>query len=205
MPKNDLTGKKFGRLQVIEFAGMNRSRHSLWICVCDCGQISTFVGSNLLSGRTTSCGCFSRELSAQMKTTHAYYGTRLYNIWCGMKTRCYNKNRDSFMNYGGRAIEVCAEWQNFEPFKDWAISNGYADNLSIGRIDNDKGYAPENCRWETAKQQNRNTRRNVMIEGLCLSDYCIKIGMKPSVVIKRIFRGWDIERALSTPIKGRSV
>ena len=99
---------------------------------------------------------------------------------------------------------MCDAWQVFEDFKKWALDNGYSDELTIGRIDNDSAYSPENCRWETPKQQARNTRRNIMIDGLCLSDWCAIMEIPQQAIISRLHRGWDLERALSTPLPKRS-
>ena len=91
--------------------------------------------------------------------------TRLYRIWEGMKQRCYNTNRPAYRIYGGRGITVCDEWKNsFQAFYKWSMSNGYRDDLSIDRIDNDKGYSPENCRWATRKEQQNNCSNTIKVE-----------------------------------------
>lgn len=157
----DLTGRRFGRLTVVEqdaTAPSGAGRCAKWICRCDCGNETTVYSSNLLRGITKSCGCYRSD---RLKT-HGATKSRLYRIWCTMKARCKS---DQYEFYHGRGITVCDEWLNsFQAFYDWAIGNGYKDDLSIDRIDNNKGYHPQNCRWATAKEQANNTRKNIRIE-----------------------------------------
>ena len=139
---------------------------------------------------------------------HVHEGrhTELYSHWCSMKSRCHNKNHVHWDRYGGRGIKVCDEWdKSFAVFRDWAMANGYKDGLSIDRINNDGNYEPSNCRWANQKQQSRNTRRNLFftINGVRKSfqDWCDEYGANQRPVYQRIQRGWDIEKALTTPIK----
>ena len=123
-----------------------------------CGFCGTEFKSNtnaINRGRTKSCGCYNK----QVVTKHNLVGTRLYKLWAGMKYRVFNINSDSYKNYGGRGITICDEWKNdVKSFYDWAISNGYSDELSLDRIDNDGNYEPSNCRWVTKTIQCRNQR-----------------------------------------------
>lgn len=155
----DLTGLRFGRLEVLERTWTNKHREFLWRCRCDCGNETVVPTHNLNSGNTTSCGCFGRERRTAAVTTHGAAGCRLYRIWKAMHTRCYNQNSPAYSYYGGRGIEICDEWKSdFSSFPKWASGNGYSDELTIDRVDNNKGYSPDNCRWATMAQQNENKR-----------------------------------------------
>lgn len=152
----DLTGKRFGMLTVLSLAEKRRGA-TMWKCLCDCGKTSVVRSSNLFRGATRSCGC--------QLVKHGKIGTRLYEIWLGMKARCYRKSHMWYMHYGGRGISICDEWSNdFQAFYDWAMANGYRDGLTIDRINNDEGYSPDNCRWATSVCQANNRRCNIIVE-----------------------------------------
>ena len=156
----DLTGMRFGRLVVIAKAEPNKSYHgAMWECLCDCGNRTIVNARNLKSGNTSSCGCYGNEKRLKSIKIHGKSGTRLHRIWKAMHTRCYNPNFFAYKYYGGRGITICRGWQNdFQAFYDWAMANGYRDDLSIDRIDTNKGYSPDNCRWTTMAEQNKNKR-----------------------------------------------
>ena len=166
----DLTGKRFGRLTAISRYGFDDYGRRLWTCECDCGNTIVTHAYLLKQGHTQSCGCLKREkaidnlpnaLKGEMCPSykHGGEGTRLYRIWKGMKQRCYNNKTYNYQNYGGRGIEICDGWKDdFSAFRDWSLANGYADDLSIDRIDNDKGYSPDNCRWADRITQRANQR-----------------------------------------------
>lgn len=163
-------------------------------CICMCGNEVVDFASRIKNGTKLSCGCIKEKRS----------GTRLYRIWKGMKSRCYNQNADHYDRYGGRGIVVCEEWKNdFVSFKLWAMYNGYQDDLTIDRIDNDGNYEPSNCRWVTMEQQGNNRKGNYIIEyngeSHTLSEWSKKTGIKVITLWDRInLLGWPIELALTT-------
>ena len=141
------------------------------------------------------------------KTTPDGKQTRLYRIWHNIKQRCTNPNSHNFCRYGGRGISLCDEWDDFEPFCDWAIANGYSDGLSIDRIDNDGNYSPENCRWIEPIEQMNNTRRNVYVtykgERLTIAQLARKYNLKYSTLQTRISKlKYPVEKAVETPMNG---
>lgn len=160
---NDIIGKKFNRLSVVEYK--RKGIRNLYVCKCDCGNIIETDRKHILSGHTQSCGCLQKEKCSKIKGLGK---TRLHSIWNSMHARCYCKTHKSYHEY--KDLGVCEEWnsknkhQGFLNFYEWAKNNGYDDSLTIDRIDNDKGYSPENCRWVTEKDQHRNIKRNVWIE-----------------------------------------
>lgn len=144
---------RFGRLVVKQYPHRVGRRYFVK-CKCKCGQFAVIRTDSLNSGLTQSCGCFRLEI----KTTHNQSNSRLYRIWNQMRQRCANPKQISYHNYGGRGITVCKTWLKFSPFSVWALSHGYADNLSIDRIKNNLGYRPSNCKWATRVEQRRNRR-----------------------------------------------
>jgi hypothetical protein len=169
--KKDLTGKTIKNIKVLKNLGINKYHKSIFLCECYCGNEFVCVGSSLENGNTSSCGCYSKIKSKENglnNKTHGLTNSRLYSIWNGLKERCYNKNcLKDYKNYGGRGITVCYEWldknNGFINFYNWSMANEYQKDLTIDRIDNNKGYSPDNCRWCTQKQQCRNRRNNHII------------------------------------------
>ena len=156
----DLTDNRYGRLTVLR-RDKSSSYHSAWVCKCDCGMETVVSATNLKQGKTKSCGCLHRDAIREAISTHGESHSRLHVIWSGMKERCFNQNASNYHNYGGRGITVCDEWRsNYVAFRNWALENGYADNLSIDRINVNGNYEPNNCRWATSKEQNNNKRNS---------------------------------------------
>jgi hypothetical protein len=159
----DLTGKKFGRLLVLSFDHKGKDGTTFWRCKCDCGKEKDVRSDCLTSGSTMSCGCLNVDLSSS-RIKHGdgrrAVSVRLYRILVNIKQRCENKKHPCYKHYGERGIKLCSEWRDYSIFKQWALENGYQDNLSIDRINNDGNYEPSNCRWVSQKIQTNNTRSN---------------------------------------------
>lgn len=200
----DLTGQRFGRLTVLCRADVI-SRKAYWKCKCDCGTVKNIRGDGLVSGRVVSCGCYHDEI----KTTHGDSKTRLYRVWHDMVGRCRTSTHSLFPNYGGRGITICSEWLNYDNFRKWAMENGYdmfakRGECTIDRIDNNKGYSPDNCRWANSIMQSRNKRNNRIIEyngeSHTLVEWAEIIGMNPNTLHARLtYLGWSVPMALTTP------
>lgn len=205
----DLTGQKFGRLIVIERAENrvqpNGHRCTQWLCKCDCGKEVVVSALNLKRGHTRSCGCLVKS--------HGVRYTRIYNVWCKIKSRCYNPKDIVFKHYGGRGIVMSEEWKNNpKVFCDWAIANGYDENAkkgecTIDRIDVNGNYEPSNCRWTNQKEQCNNKRNNRFItynnETHTAMQWCEIIGIKYITLSRRLSLGWSVERTLTTPVRKR--
>ena len=196
-----LSGKKFGRLTVEKFEYCGPNGHAYWRCKCDCGNYKVVRASHLKSGNVISCGC------AQTRKTHGGTNSRIYPIWNNMKQRCSNPNSIEFHLYGGRGIAVCEEWRNsFKHFRDWAFSNGYRDDLTIDRKDNNGPYCPENCRWATMREQANNTRRTRFLtyngETHSVSEWARILGINQSTLNMRLNKyNWSVEDALSRGVR----
>lgn len=202
MKNKEIVGKKYGRLLIKDYKRINNK--SYFLCVCDCGNEKYIDCYNVRTGHTQSCGCFHQEKLIKDHTTHGLSETRLYGIWCRMIDRCYREKCKCYKNYGGRGIKVCDEWRNdFMAFYNWAMTNGYNDTLSIDRIDVNGNYEPSNCRWATIEMQANNKRTNRFItykgETLTVSQWERKLGCNNGFISNRLAKGWDEEKALSTP------
>ncbi len=203
----DLTGIKFGRLEVMNFSHKRKTPNGTikyyWNCSCDCGNSTIVESRDLRSGHTRSCGCLHYDSLDRLK--HGQCRTRLYRIWRRMKERCKNPNCSDYGNYGGRGITLAEEWLTFEPFFLWAMNNGYSDDLSIDRIENDGPYAPENCRWITQKKQcnNKRTCRYIEHNGKIktLKEWAEIYGIHDNTLRSRLGRGLSIEQALTKKVK----
>lgn len=198
---NDLTGKRFGMLSVVRRVE-NDGKYPLWLCRCDCGNEKVIRGYNLTYNGMTSCGC-------QTRPSHFIHGfshkERLYVIWKGMHQRCNNPNWKGARYYYEKGIRVCDEWRDYTVFREWAMSNGYGETLSIDRIDNDGNYCPENCRWTNAQVQANNQSRNKRItfngETKNMSEWADVFEIPYDTLKRRLGCGWSVERALTTPVR----
>lgn len=206
----DLTGKRFGRLTVLDFAFIKK-RRAYWRCLCDCGNKTATRGISLTRGDTRSCGC----LRTERNTKHGMSESPEYRSWQAMLDRCRRKGNIAYKHYGARGITVCAGWQEF---KNFIADMGHkpSSKHSIDRIDNDGGYwcghceeciesgHQPNCRWATTKQQMRNMRNNRMLthggRAMCVKDWAIFLGVDPRRLHQRLTRGWSVEKTLTTPI-----
>lgn len=190
MSYKDLSGEKFGHWTVLyKDAPHSGARNSYYVCKCDCGNIKVLTRSSLVSGRSKSCGCV-KERKLGINSTHGMSKTRIYHEWTSMRRRCRSTKGASAKDYALKGIKVCEEWDsNFIAFRDWAYSNGYSDELTIDRIDNSKGYSPENCRWVSFSDQARNKTNNVIVEyngeQWCLRTLCCKIGFPYKLAHRR--------------------
>ena len=152
----DLIGRRFGRLVVVLRAESSTSGKARWKCQCDCGGVSYVASRSLRAGVTKSCGCLRRETSADNNRTHGMSRQLAYGVWNGMLQRCRNKNNQAYDRYGRRGIDVCSSWESFATF--FQDMGPAPPGTSIDRIDNNQGYRPDNCRWATVTEQNRNHR-----------------------------------------------
>ncbi len=205
----DLTGQTFNRWTVIRRAE-SRSGKTVWFCRCACGTERIVVGSDLVANKSKSCGCWRREASSKrakvINRTHGDTGKRLHVIWLGLSRRCYNLNDPNYRLYGGRGIKVCDEWRDcYVVFREWALANGYSDNLTLDRIDVNGNYEPANCRWVTMKVQQNNRRNNHVItwngQKHNISEWAEILQVDGGTIASRLQRGWSVEDALCKPIK----
>lgn len=204
----DITNETFGRLTAVRKIGMSKNHHSLWLCECGCGEHNNVIVDiyDLIKGHTKSCGCLKKEASRnngkkardkirEKSTKHNGTHTRLYNIWTGMRQRCDNPNATDFSDYGGRGIKCCLEWYDFVNFRDWALSHGYNDNLSLDRIDCNGNYCPCNCKWSTTIEQARNKRNTLYItvanETHTICEWAEITGIEYRTLKYRFQHGWS--------------
>lgn len=193
-------GERFGRLQVVECVNKNKNGAKIYHCICDCGNEKDAIGAELRRGKVKSCGCLFREVQLKNVTKHGGRYCTLYNVWKDMRRRCTNEKRGNYKNYGGRGITVCDEWQDFQAFYDWAMSNGYKEGLTIDRINVNGNYEPSNCRWATQREQANNKRTNILLDvgGVkhTVAEWATIKGIRPSTIYSRLYRGCSAEKAL---------
>lgn len=204
----DLTGKRFGRLTVLKRDFPDGKTGTFWLCLCDCGKLTSVRVGNLHTGWTKSCGCYKAETSAYHFCSNdntRKNNLRLYSIYKSMRHRCLDKNHKCYRNYGERGIMICDSWLGEDGFKNfvlWAKANGYKDTLTIDRIDFNGNYCPNNCRWVSAKENANNKRDNRYIE--CngevktLSQWADCCGIRQSELKRRLdYLNLPIEAAIS--------
>lgn len=199
----DMLGTTHNGCEVISREESNERGLAMWRVRCFCGNEFNTSGASIRNGRTKSCGCTRNTWAkkmGKMNRTHGETRTRLYVIWKNMKSRCYDTAHKSYKYYGGRGIEVCNEWiDSYESFRNWANLNGYTDDLTIDRIDNNEHYTPNNCQWADTKTQQRNTRRNVYVlyEGKLLTKAEVreKTGLTKYLLDKQILNGVFVKQS----------
>jgi hypothetical protein len=203
---DEMIGKRFGRWTVERFSHQPLTSAAYFLCRCDCGRDRAVLISSLIAGKSQSCGCMRVEHATSKATKHGLSHLPEYKVWNGMITRCQNPNYTEFQNYGGRGIKVCPEWQGSpEKFIEWARRNGYREGLQLDRRDVDGDYEPSNCRFVTPKVNVRNrrcTRRLTAFgENKTLQEWIEDVRcVAPKALQSRLRDGWDIEKAISTPI-----
>lgn len=210
---NNLIGRKFGRLEVLEFIGrrIGRRRNGAshrsfyWRCICECGTHRIAMGGNLVKGNIVSCGCFQRELLSANRRTHGLTKTPEYKVWGSMIDRCTNPKNDCWGRYGGRGISICPEWRrSFETFLA-DIGPRPTRKHTLDRINNNGNYEPSNCRWATQTTQSRNKRNNRILTfngaTLCVVDWANITGLNPCTIYARLDAGWTAERTLTEPVQ----
>ena len=201
----------FGKLTVISRAE-NKNGRVHWNCICDCGTACVVMSKHLISGHTQSCGCLSLIKLAERACTHQMTNTKIYQTWCGIKTRCLNPNCKQYRNYGGRGITIFSEWINdFTAFYNYVskLPNYGEKGYTLDRIDNNGNYEPNNLRWVDWKTQCSNTRRNRFVEyngeKILITHAAAKIGISAAALRARINAG-DTDERLFRPAEncGRS-
>lgn len=195
-------GEKYGKLTILKLAKIveyinpkgRKLQKKYYECLCECGKKAIIYQGKLTSGQTKSCGCITHK--------HNLHNSRIYNIYAGMKKRCFSITQKDFKNYGGRGITVCDEWKNdFLTFYNWAIKNGYNDTLTLDRINYNRNYCPENCRWATPKEQANNKRSNLILnynnESHNVTQWAEKLNIPRHLIYQRIYAGWKTNEVLS--------
>lgn len=207
MKCENLAGKTFGRLTVIDRSESTKDGRTKWLCECSCGNICAVIGRDLKNGHTRSCGCYRKEFPNHK--THGLIGTRVYNAWRGMRERCYNQKNRSYKDYGNRGIQVCEEWRNdAKSFAEYVSKLPHCEEkgYTLHRIDNDGDYEPNNVMWADRETQANNKQCNHLLvfngETHTISEWSVILGIKYSTLSARInVYHWSVEKALTTPVR----
>lgn len=197
-PLKVIKGDRYGRLTIInEIKQIGNGRR--FLCKCDCGNKKEVNLSKLTSDNTKSCGCLQQESRKKSTKTHGMVGSRLYNIWNGIRERCTNPKSSIYSHYGGRGIKLSDQWLDFTSFMHWSLSNGYENDLTIERKDVNGDYCPENCKWVSMEHQNLNKRNTLLVEYKGeikpLKTWCEELGLGYVRIWKRLNKGWTPNEA----------
>ncbi|MEN1936018.1 hypothetical protein AAIE21_10425 [Paenibacillus sp. 102] len=204
MPKwVDIAGERFGMLTVL--GKVKKGKLTYWECKCDCGNLTYSSVTDLRVGKKKSCGCLAKKSRKLGNKTHGLKNVnkRLYTTWKNMKSRCLNEKNKSYQYYGGKGVTICGDWLSYENFYNWAITNGYKDDLTLDRIDNHGNYDAENCRWVDRKTQTRNRDITVKVlfrgKEVPITELAEKYGVDYLLIKARHYRGFKNDEL----IKGR--
>lgn len=188
-------GDRFGQVTVISHPDSGRPRRVE--VRCDCGVVKAMRADYVRQAK--SCGCLTALARLSANTTHGKSGTLAHKSWTSMIYRCENPTHKSYPNYGGRGITVCERWRSFENF--FADMGERPAGMALDRIDNSKGYSPENCKWVTPKDNANNRRSSRVIEAfgerLTLKQWATRFGIGPQTISKRLAAGWGPETSVS--------
>lgn len=204
----NISDQRFGRLVAVESVGSNLTNGRQWLCACDCGASCVVPAGRLRAGKTRSCGCLNDETRGKQcvarNTKHGMREHELYHIWWAMICRCENPLTDGYHRYGGRGISVCDRWRHDFALFVQDMGARPSSKYSIDRIDSNGNYCPENCRWSTMKEQQRNRSTNRLVtyhgETKILIEWSEQLGMSYNVIRDRLHRGWTPDRAFETPV-----
>ncbi len=210
--RRDLTGLVFGRLTAIEDVGKNKAGHRLWSCVCICGTMRTIAATTLLTGLTTSCGCYLHEVIVKCHTIHGEGGGKSkersveYQTLHRMIQRCHNPSNPQYADYGGRGIIVCDRWRNDVAAFIADVGRRPSSEYSIDRYpDNDGNYEPGNARWATRDEQANNKRNNIKLtyrgETKRLAEWATMLNVVPLALYSRLRQGFTVEQAITQPFR----